>query len=149
MARALYRDTDIYLLDDPLSAVDSNVSRSIFDKAIKGFLKGKTVVLATHQLQYLKEIDQIICLDQGKVSFSGTFENFKNAKETFAKMLDFSESIAFKDNEDIEISGDNVKIDGSDKEEKREKGSVKLRVRNFLNFFFCNFIKLKGFYIMF
>lgn len=148
MARAIYRDTDIYLLDDPLSAVDSNVSRSIFEKVIKDFLKGKTVVLVTHQLQYLKEVDQIVCLDQGKVSFDGSFEDFKNVKETFAKMFNFSEreNNAVKNNEDIEISGDNVKIDGKEKEEKREKGSVKLKVRNLLSFrkFYPTFFDVLG-----
>jgi ATP-binding cassette, subfamily C (CFTR/MRP), member 4 len=49
-ARALYSDADIYLLDDPLAAVDSKVSREMFNKGIKGFLKEKTVILVTHQV---------------------------------------------------------------------------------------------------
>lgn len=51
LARAVYSESDIYLLDDPLSALDVKVSKEIFQRCIKGELKGKTVILATHQLQ--------------------------------------------------------------------------------------------------
>jgi len=62
LARCLYVDADIYLMDDPLSAVDTHVGRHLFDKAVKGFLRDKIRVLVTHQLQYLKEVDQILVL---------------------------------------------------------------------------------------
>ena len=62
LARALYIDADIYLLDDPLSAVDTHVGRHLFDQAINSFLKQKIRVLVTHQVQYLKEADQILVL---------------------------------------------------------------------------------------
>ena len=62
LARALYIDADIYLLDDPLSAVDTHVGRHLFDKAINSYLRGKIRVLVTHQLQYLMEVDQILIL---------------------------------------------------------------------------------------
>jgi len=62
LARCLYVDADIYLLDDPLSAVDTHVGRQIFDQAINGFLNDKIRVLVTHQLQYLKAVDQILVL---------------------------------------------------------------------------------------
>ena len=48
LARAIYSDADIYLFDDPLSALDAKVSKKIFKEAIKGFLKGKTILLVTH-----------------------------------------------------------------------------------------------------
>ena len=51
LARALYADRDIYLLDDPLSAVDAHVGQHIFKHCLKTALKGKTVVFVTHQLQ--------------------------------------------------------------------------------------------------
>ena len=60
----LYREADIYLLDDPLSAVDAHVGKHLFNECIKNFLKEKVVILVTHQIQYLKEADQIL----GKVS---------------------------------------------------------------------------------
>lgn len=64
LARAVYRDADLYLLDDPLSAVDARVGRHLFDECIKGFLKSKTRILVTHQLQYLQQADTIIVLNR-------------------------------------------------------------------------------------
>ena len=54
-ARALYSDSEIYLLDDPLSAVDSKVARNMFDRGIKGMLKNKIVILVTHLIHYAIE----------------------------------------------------------------------------------------------
>lgn len=58
LARAVYQDADVYLLDDPLSAVDVHVSKVLFEDCISDFLKGKTRVLVTHQLQYLPSADR-------------------------------------------------------------------------------------------
>jgi ABC-type nitrate/sulfonate/bicarbonate transport system ATPase subunit len=63
VARAMYKVADIYLLDDPLSAVDAHVGRHLFDDCICGFLRGKTRVLVTHQLQYLHTADNIVILN--------------------------------------------------------------------------------------
>lgn len=63
LARALYSQADVYLLDDPLSALDSRIGRAIFTDCIMTFLKGKTVVLVTHQLQFLKDVQHIILLE--------------------------------------------------------------------------------------
>lgn len=60
--RAVYRDADIYLFDDPLSAVDTHVGQSLFKDCINGYLKEKTRILVTHQVQYLKEVDSIVLL---------------------------------------------------------------------------------------
>ncbi len=54
LARAIYSDADIYLLDDPLSAVDPAVANGIFTDCILGALKDKCVILVTHQLQFLR-----------------------------------------------------------------------------------------------
>lgn len=64
LARAVYKDSDIYLLDDPLSAVDTKVGKHLFDKCILEYLRGKTRILVTHQLQYLKRADMIIVLNK-------------------------------------------------------------------------------------
>ena len=53
LARALYSDADIYLLDDPISAVDSKVAKSIFQKCIRQLAKEKIVILVTHQISYI------------------------------------------------------------------------------------------------
>lgn len=66
LARAVYRKADIYLMDDPLSAVDAHVGSQLFDECIgpKGFLarQNSTRILATHQVHFLKEADWIIVL---------------------------------------------------------------------------------------
>ena len=74
LARAIYQDADIYLLDDPLSAVDPAVANGIFEKGIKGYLADKCVVLVTHQLQFLRQSERIIVLDDGKQAMTGNFD---------------------------------------------------------------------------
>ncbi|EDQ90078.1 uncharacterized protein MONBRDRAFT_82, partial [Monosiga brevicollis MX1] len=73
LARAVYSDCDIYLLDDPLSAVDANVGRHIFEKCLRGSLRGKTVVFVTHQLQFLPQCDRVIYMEGGRVAQDGTY----------------------------------------------------------------------------
>lgn len=63
LARAVYRDVDIYLLDDPLSAVDIHVGKHLFEECIDGYLANKTRVLVTHQVYHLKHADHIIILN--------------------------------------------------------------------------------------
>ncbi|KAJ8669835.1 hypothetical protein QAD02_001094, partial [Eretmocerus hayati] len=72
LARAIYRDSEIYLLDDPLSSVDAVVGRAIFRECICGYLKHKTVILVTHQYQYLDELDRVVVLENGKIKDEGT-----------------------------------------------------------------------------
>ncbi|XP_031558850.1 multidrug resistance-associated protein 4-like, partial [Actinia tenebrosa] len=72
--RAVYYDAEIVLLDDPLSAVDTNVGRKLFDECIRGLLKDRICILVTHQLQYLKGATNIICLKDGHCVGKGTFE---------------------------------------------------------------------------
>ncbi|KAH0816952.1 hypothetical protein GEV33_005840 [Tenebrio molitor] len=67
LARAVYRDADIYLLDDPLSAVDSHVARHIFETCFLDYLKNKCIVLVTHQIQFLHNISKIYLLQQQKL----------------------------------------------------------------------------------
>ncbi|KAG8034821.1 hypothetical protein G9C98_007897 [Cotesia typhae] len=76
LARAVYRDADIYLLDDPLSAVDTHVGKSLFEDCIKGYLGNKTRILVTHQVQYLKDVDFIMILNNGVIEKQGSFADF-------------------------------------------------------------------------
>ncbi|XP_055398777.1 ATP-binding cassette sub-family C member 4-like isoform X2 [Bubalus kerabau] len=76
LARAVYQDADIYLLDDPLSAVDAGVSRHLFEQCVHQALKEKITILVTHQLQYLKNSSQILILKDGKMVERGTYSEF-------------------------------------------------------------------------
>jgi ABC-type multidrug transport system fused ATPase/permease subunit len=77
LARACYASdtTDLYLLDDPLAALDVHVGKHVFYECIKGYLKDKTRVLVTHQLQYLGECDWVVVLEDGKVVEEGRYED--------------------------------------------------------------------------
>ena len=57
MSRVLYFDADIYLFDDPLSAVDAKVAKHIFEEAVLPLTKHRTVILVTHQVPYLSKCD--------------------------------------------------------------------------------------------
>ncbi|XP_050803051.1 ATP-binding cassette sub-family C member 4 isoform X1 [Gopherus flavomarginatus] len=96
LARAVYQDADIYLLDDPLSAVDAEVSRHLFEKCIYRALHQKVSILVTHQLQYLHAVNQILILKEGKMVGKGTYSEFLNSGIDFASLL--------KKNEEVEQS---------------------------------------------
>ncbi|XP_070655987.1 ATP-binding cassette sub-family C member 4-like isoform X1 [Bos indicus] len=76
LARAVYQDADIYLLDDPLSAVDAGVSRHLFEQCVCQALKDKITILVTHQLQHLKDASQILVLKDGITVERGTYSEF-------------------------------------------------------------------------
>lgn len=87
LARAVYKQADIYLLDDPLSAVDTHVGKQLFDDCVTGYLRDKTVILITHQLQYLKEVDQIVILEGGDMKAMGSYRELQDSGLDFAKLL--------------------------------------------------------------
>ncbi|XP_054856398.1 ATP-binding cassette sub-family C member 12-like isoform X2 [Eublepharis macularius] len=87
LARAVYANRDIYLLDDPLSAVDAHVGKNIFEKCIKEALQGRTVLLVTHQLQYLEFCDEIILLEDGEICESGTHTELMEANGRYAHLI--------------------------------------------------------------
>ncbi|XP_068230341.1 ATP-binding cassette sub-family C member 4-like isoform X1 [Palaemon carinicauda] len=87
LARAVYYDADIYLLDDPLSAVDTHVGRHLFDQCIVDHLKHKVRILVTHQLQYLKPASQILVLKEGHTEAIGNYNQLVNSGIDFASLL--------------------------------------------------------------
>ncbi|XP_039765386.1 multidrug resistance-associated protein 4 isoform X2 [Pararge aegeria] len=87
LARAVYRQADIYLLDDPLSAVDAHVGRQLFDECITGYLRHTTRILVTHQLHYLKAADYIVIMSNGAIEAKGRYEELLTSGKDFAKLL--------------------------------------------------------------
>uniref|UniRef100_A0A4W5MSP1 Cystic fibrosis transmembrane conductance regulator n=1 Tax=Hucho hucho TaxID=62062 RepID=A0A4W5MSP1_9TELE len=87
LARAVYQDADIYLLDDPLSAVDAEVGRHLFEQCICGILKNKPRILVTHQLQYLQAADQILVLKEGHMVARGTYSELQRSGVDFTSLL--------------------------------------------------------------
>ncbi|KAI8622803.1 P-loop containing nucleoside triphosphate hydrolase protein [Chytriomyces sp. MP71] len=75
LARAIYGNSDIYLLDDPLAALDAHVGKHVFDECIRSGLAGKTRVLITHHLHVLSHVDHIIVFDHGRIVEQGSYED--------------------------------------------------------------------------
>ncbi|XP_078129230.1 ATP-binding cassette sub-family C member 2 [Sander vitreus] len=90
LARAVYSQSDIYLLDDPLSAVDSHVGKHLFDKVIgpNGLLKDKTRILVTHGMSFLPYVDEIVVLVDGVVSEVGSYKSLRASRGAFSEFLD-------------------------------------------------------------
>ncbi|XP_076453870.1 ATP-binding cassette sub-family C member 4-like isoform X2 [Babylonia areolata] len=91
LARALYSNADVYLLDDPLSAVDAAVGHHIFQKCIQGALRNKPRILVTHQLQYLTSADSILILKEGRAVGMGTYDELSKSGIDFTELLKTSE----------------------------------------------------------
>uniref|UniRef100_A0A2K5NEQ4 Multidrug resistance-associated protein 1 n=1 Tax=Cercocebus atys TaxID=9531 RepID=A0A2K5NEQ4_CERAT len=89
LARAVYCNADIYLFDDPLSAVDAHVGKHIFENVIgpKGMLKNKTRILVTHSMSYLPQVDVIIVMSGGKISEMGSYQELLARDGAFAEFL--------------------------------------------------------------
>ncbi|CAL2028389.1 unnamed protein product [Caenorhabditis brenneri] len=94
LARAIYQDKEIVLLDDPLSAVDAHVGKHIFENVISsktGCLRDKTRVLVTHNLVYLRNCDKIVVMEDGKIKSYGTFEEVTENDSELLKKFDLEE----------------------------------------------------------
>uniref|UniRef100_A0A8C1VHU7 Uncharacterized protein n=1 Tax=Cyprinus carpio TaxID=7962 RepID=A0A8C1VHU7_CYPCA len=90
LARAVYSSADVYLLDDPLSAVDSHVGKHLFERVIgpKGLLKDKTRILVTHGISFLPYVDEIVVLVNGVVSEVGSYDGLRASKGAFSEFLE-------------------------------------------------------------
>ncbi|XP_041373545.1 multidrug resistance-associated protein 1-like isoform X2 [Gigantopelta aegis] len=114
LARAVYSNADIYLLDDPLSAVDSHVGKHIFNELIseKGLLKNKTRVLVTHGIHWLPRTDLIIVLKDGQISEMGSYEQLLSHDGAFSSFLKMylTEEVESEEDEDPEIQEIRSKI---------------------------------------
>jgi len=126
LGRALYSQSDIYLFDDPLSAVDSKVGRHIFNYAIRGqLLKDKVVVLVTHHLNYAKESDRVLLFSEGRIMGDGKFEELRSMDNAlFSKFKEIEDEeekrkSSFRESTIVKPSEKDTKK----KEEEIDKGS--------------------------
>ncbi|KAM3877094.1 ATP-binding cassette sub-family C member 12 [Diretmus argenteus] len=87
LARAAYSNKDIFLLDDPLSAVDAHVGKHIFEECIKKELRGKSIMLVTHQLHYLEYCDEVLVLENGKIQEVGCHQDLMRANRRYAQLM--------------------------------------------------------------
>ncbi|KAJ2992857.1 hypothetical protein HDV02_002822 [Globomyces sp. JEL0801] len=100
IARAVYAETDIVLLDDPLSAVDSHVGRYLFEQCIQTKLAGTTRILVTHQLHFVSQVDSIILMDNGEMVAQGSYEELMESSKLFHDLM--TKYSTEKDEEEVE-----------------------------------------------
>ena len=145
LARAMYCDNDIYILDDPISALDAHVGKNIMNNCIVGYLKGKTIILATHALQYAAFADKIYYMKNGEINWEGTYDELMKQEfySLFAEKINskLKEEKENKDNKEEEM--EILKIDQKDlnkgkieritKDETKEVGKINNQV--FFNYF--------------
>ncbi|KAA8540301.1 hypothetical protein F0562_024136 [Nyssa sinensis] len=87
LARAVYNDADIYLLDDPFSAVDAQTAAILFNDCVMAALQKKTVILVTHQVEFLSEVDIILVMGGGQVTQSGSYKELLMAGTAFEQLV--------------------------------------------------------------
>ncbi|KAH8336344.1 hypothetical protein KR059_002930 [Drosophila kikkawai] len=120
LARAVYKPASIYLLDDPLSAVDAHVGRHLFDEVIgpRGRLAQQkaTRILVTHQVHFLSEADLIVIVDQGRILRQGTYQELINSDLDFAKLLERPKEETGADNSRQKSSISGISLDSDDED---------------------------------
>lgn len=87
IARAAYQDADIYLLDDPFSAVDAHTGTQLFEECLMGILKEKTILFVTHQVEFLPAADLILVMQNGRIAQAGRFEELMKQKIGFEVLV--------------------------------------------------------------
>ncbi|KAM6522395.1 ATP-binding cassette transporter yor1 [Fusarium falciforme] len=121
IARAIYFDADIVLMDDPLSAVDAHVGRHIFDNAILGLLKDKCRILATHQLWVLSRCDRIIWMENGKIQAVDTFDKLMKEHRGFQALM---ETTAIEEKREETKKPDQEQPTEDEKKSKKKKAGA-------------------------
>ncbi|XP_027566718.2 canalicular multispecific organic anion transporter 1 [Pipra filicauda] len=117
LARAVYSNADIYVLDDPLSAVDAHVGKYLFKHVLgpKGLLQKKTRILVTHSISFLPQVDNIVVMAAGAVTEHGSYSNLLANKGAFAQFLNLygrqEEDVSEKNNTAVGLAGDEEQSD--------------------------------------
>lgn len=87
LARAVYNDADVYLLDDPFSAVDAQTAATLFHDCVMGALRNKTVLLVTHQVEFLPAVDSILVMQEGEIRQAGTYDDLLESGDAFRRLV--------------------------------------------------------------
>lgn len=125
IARAVYFNADVVLLDDPLSAVDAHVGKYLFKNCILGALQGKTRVLVTHQLHVLPQVDYVICMKDGEIVERGTFQELMENQGEFSSLMKAHGGIEENDNDFEESLEEPVlNLSTTEAEKTAESGAV-------------------------
>ena len=152
LARAIYKEADIYLFDDPIPSVDTFISMKIFHQAILKFLENKTRIFVTHDTRNLKYSSRIILMNNFKIEFNGNYnqfcqiEKYKDIKEDIIENKN-NDKLSELNNEITEIK-DEFFTNNNDnfgkllRDEDQVSGKVTWRLYNM-------FFKIQGGYLLF
>ncbi|KAF9210521.1 Canalicular multispecific organic anion transporter 2 [Podila verticillata] len=130
LARAAYEDADLYLLDDPLSAVDAHVDQHLWQHLIgpSGLLKNKTRVLVTHAIHHLEQADQVVLIKEGQISETGKYDELMEAQNGFYQLIkDYSVNEGKKrkekdDEKDIKVNNNEKSKEAESDDEATQDG---------------------------
>lgn len=104
LARAIYSNADIYLLDDPLSAVDAKVGAHIVEKCLHGLLVNKLIILVTHRLRYLQTADRIFVMENGRIAKETSYSELGRSEDQHLDANLQEETSDGSNNEDLKDS---------------------------------------------
>ncbi|XP_058218894.1 ABC transporter C family member 3-like [Rhododendron vialii] len=129
IARALYQDADIYLFDDPFSAVDAHTGSHLFKECLLGLLGSKTVIYVTHQLEFLPAADLILVMKDGTITQAGKYNDIVNSGTDFMELVGahkkalsaLDSTVAGSVSENSTIDGENGSTCGVQKSVKKEE----------------------------
>ncbi|KAI9142973.1 P-loop containing nucleoside triphosphate hydrolase protein [Paraphysoderma sedebokerense] len=121
LARAVYSRPEIFVFDDPLSALDSRVGRRIFN-TIQTRLPNTTRILITHQLQFIRESDLIVIMDNGRIVAQGDFDHVISKGGNFASVL--KEHGMKEEENDVDAAVDNMESEKSNETDAPTSGHV-------------------------
>ena len=119
--RALYSDSDIYLLDDPISALDAHVGRNIINNVLCDYLKNKTRILVTHAIQYCDRADRIVYMKDGKIEWEGDFQSLEEQefyKNMVIKKKEEEDNLQKKNSEEIDFNNKSNNINNDINQEE-------------------------------
>ncbi|NXA51711.1 MRP7 protein, partial [Nothocercus julius] len=139
LARAVYQEKELYLLDDPLAAVDANVADHLMQKCVMGVLKHKTRILCTHRTEFLEQADALLLIDNGRVVRTGTPSEILPLVEAFPKFKDVDKRQKDKGQYPSSLRGqeDAIKTEAEEltpndpllhQEEEKKEGAVAFKV---------------------
>ncbi|KAI4374337.1 hypothetical protein MLD38_012344 [Melastoma candidum] len=118
LARAVYQDCDVYLLDDVFSAVDAHTGSEIFKECVRGVLKEKTVLLVTHQVDFLHNINLIMVMREGMIVQLGKYDELLYSGTDFGALVAAHESSM-----ELVEAGNNTNTQGPAKSPRSSQGN--------------------------
>ncbi|XP_058453712.1 multidrug resistance-associated protein 1-like [Malaya genurostris] len=115
LARAVYADADIYLFDDPLSAVDAHVGKHIFEKVVgpDGMLVGRTRLLVTHGISFLPFVEDIFVMNDGEITEHGSYQQLLDQRGAFSEFLNQHLQELDEEDEELQIIQETLKDETS------------------------------------